>query len=255
MRSTPSACASASSNLPRRIACANSQTCGAGFLQLRAAARDINASARARSPLRSATSPSNESARESRGSDRSARRAKFSTELSSPLLLVSCLSATSSSARGSQGATSRAPSGSEIAKLCPAVSATINTATRASAKNARTPTVVVSHLRERAALSFRLSPSAARLDLPMGYEGYRKDIWRRSSKPRPLTQLRGIHRNYHSHQQRSGSNSDADALGGRHEHMLQLYCHLLLRLLDPGHPPRAAMLRRLRSWSCRHVRT
>src|SRR5262249_33092069 len=53
----------------------------------------------------------------------------------------------------------------------------------------------------------------------------------------------------------SGSNSDADALGDRHEHMLRLYFHLLLRLLDPGHPPRAAIHRRLRSWSCRHVRT
>src|SRR5205823_14574634 len=117
-------------------------------------------------------------ARESRGSDTSALRAKSSTELSSPLLFVSCLSASSSSATGSQGATSRPPSGSEIAKLCPAVSATINTATRASAKSDRTRTVVVSHFFERAVLSFRLSPIAVRLDLPMGYEGDRKDIQR-----------------------------------------------------------------------------
>src|SRR5262249_1404924 len=161
-------------------------------------------------------------------------------------LFVSCLSASSSSATGSQGATSRAPSGSEIAKLCPAVSATINTATRASPKNARTRTVVASHFRERAALLFWRSPIPRRLDLPWAYEGDRKDI-RRSNKPRPLTRLSGIYRNHHRHQQCNGSYSDADAPDDGHEHMLRLYLHLLLRLLDPGHPLRAAIQRRLRS--------
>ena len=146
-----------------------------GFLQLRAAARDINASARSRSPLRSATDPSNESARELRGSDSRARRAKVSTELNSPLVLASCLCASSSSAIGSHGAITSAPSGSETAKRCPAVSATMYTATTTSATSARARTVVASQFRERATRSrfrlaspFRLSSIALPLDLPMG---------------------------------------------------------------------------------------
>ena len=146
-----------------------------GFLQLRAAERDINASARARSPLRSATNPSKESARELRGSNSSARRAKSSTELSSPLVLASCLCASSSSAIGSQGANSRAPSGSETAKLCPAVSATINAATRTSVTSARMRNgrcqPVSRGRRSRAALStpphFGMPPIVPRLDLAM----------------------------------------------------------------------------------------
>ena len=82
---------------------------------------------------------------------------RSSTELSSPPVL-SVASAPAHPAQSAPRALPRrAPSGSEIAKLCPAVSATMNTAIKTSAKSARTRTVVASQFPERAT-SIAISP-------------------------------------------------------------------------------------------------